>query len=88
MNPTCRQEGNLGRMKVVDRFDTTRCSGQGNSGVCGSVAQSEFVVGAAPAAERGALVRQAKLGASCRVQVPAEYGLTNHSCRVLHLLRR
>jgi hypothetical protein len=36
-------------------------------------------------AERHALVRQAKLGASCRVQVPAEKGLTNHSYRVLHL---
>jgi hypothetical protein len=30
-----------------------------------------------------ALVRQAKLGVSCRVQVPAEYGLTHHSYRVL-----
>jgi hypothetical protein len=29
------------------------------------------------------LVRQAKLGASCRVRVPAEKGLTIHSYRVL-----
>ena len=36
----------------------------------------------------GALVRQAKLGASCRVQVPAEQGLTNHSYRVWQLWRR
>ncbi len=35
-----------------------------------------------------ALVRQAQLGASCRVQVPAEEGLTNHSYRVLQLRRR
>jgi hypothetical protein len=45
----------------------------------------------APAFGRGsgpALVRQAKLGASGRVEVPAEQGLTNHSYRVLHLLRR
>jgi hypothetical protein len=33
-------------------------------------------------------VRQAKLGASCRVRVPAEEGLTNHSYRVLQLLLR
>ena len=39
--------------------------------------------GAAPGAEPGALVRQAKRGASGRVQVPAEDGLTNHSSRVL-----
>ena len=32
-----------------------------------------------------ALVRQAQLGVSCRVQVPAEEGLTNHSYRVLRL---
>jgi len=32
-----------------------------------------------------ALVRQAKLGASGRVQGPAESGLPNHSYRVLHL---
>ena len=31
------------------------------------------------------LVRQAKLGASCRVEVPAEQGLTKHSYRVLQL---
>jgi hypothetical protein len=36
----------------------------------------------------GALVRQAKLGASCRVEVPTEEGLTNHSYRVLQLERR
>ncbi len=35
-----------------------------------------------------ALVRQAKLGASCQVQVLAEEGLTNHSYRVLQLWRR
>src|SRR5262245_12327973 len=35
-----------------------------------------------------ALVRQAKLGASCRVQVPAEEGLTSHSYRVLQLWRK
>ena len=35
-----------------------------------------------------ALVRQAKLGASCRVQVPAEEGLTNHSYRVWRMGRR
>jgi hypothetical protein len=35
--------------------------------------------------ERSLLVRQAKLGASCRVEVPAEQGLTNHSYRVLQL---
>jgi len=34
------------------------------------------------------LVRQAKLGASCRVQVPVEEGLTHHSYRVLRLGRR
>jgi len=33
------------------------------------------------------LVRQAKLGASCRVGVPAEKGLTIHSYRVLQLRR-
>ena len=33
-------------------------------------------------------VRQAKLGASCQVEVPAEEGLTNHSDRVLQLWRR
>ena len=33
-------------------------------------------------------VRQAKLGASCRVEVPAEEGLTNHSYRVLQLWRK
>src|SRR5439155_25247404 len=31
------------------------------------------------------LVRQAKLGAPCRVRVPAEQGLTIHSYRVLQL---
>jgi hypothetical protein len=36
----------------------------------------------------GALVRQAKLGASCGVQVPAEQGLTNHSYQVLQLWRK
>jgi hypothetical protein len=36
----------------------------------------------------GVLVRQAKLGASCRVEVPAEEGLTNHSYRVLQLWRK
>src|SRR5262249_14352246 len=35
-----------------------------------------------------ALVRQAKLGVSCKVQVPAREGLTNHLYRVLHLCRR
>jgi hypothetical protein len=35
-----------------------------------------------------ALVRQAKLGASCQVEVLAEEGLTNHSYRVLQLWRR
>ncbi len=35
-----------------------------------------------------ALVRQAKLGASCGVKVPAEEGLTNHSYRVLQLWRK
>ena len=30
-------------------------------------------------------VRQAKLGASCGVEVPTEEGLTNHPYRVLHL---
>src|SRR5262245_1177174 len=42
-------------------------------------------------AARGALevlVRQAKLGACCRVKVPAEEGLTNHSYRVLQLWRK
>src|SRR2546425_5174438 len=34
------------------------------------------------------LVRQAKLGASCQVQVLAEEGLTNHSYRVLQLWRK
>ena len=38
--------------------------------------------------ERWALVRQAKLGASCRVKVPAEEGLTNHSYRVWQLWRK
>jgi hypothetical protein len=38
--------------------------------------------------ERPALVRQAKLGAACRMQVPAEDGLTNHSSRGLPLWRR
>jgi len=33
--------------------------------------------------KRKPLVRQAKLGVSCRVQVSAEQGLTNHSYRVL-----
>ena len=33
-------------------------------------------------------MRQAKLGASCRVRVPAEKGLTIHSYRVLQLDRR
>ena len=33
-------------------------------------------------------VRQAKLGASCQVQVLAEEGLTNHSYRVLQLWRK
>jgi hypothetical protein len=33
-------------------------------------------------------VRQAKLGASCGVQVPAEQGLTNHSYRVWQLWRK
>ena len=33
-------------------------------------------------------MRQAKLGASCRVEVPAEEGLTNHSYRVLQLWRK
>ena len=37
---------------------------------------------------RRALVRQAKLGASCGVKVPAEQGLTNHSYRVLQLWRK
>ena len=37
---------------------------------------------------RRALVRQAKLGASCGVQVPTEQGLTNHSYRVLQLWRK
>lgn len=32
-----------------------------------------------------ALVRQAKLGASCRVRVPAEQGLANRSYRVLRM---
>jgi hypothetical protein len=32
---------------------------------------------------REPLVRQAKLGVSCRVKVPAEQGLTSHSYRVL-----
>jgi hypothetical protein len=32
---------------------------------------------------RQPLVRQAKLGVSCRVKVPAEQGLTSHSYRVL-----
>jgi hypothetical protein len=40
------------------------------------------------AAEGEALVRQAKLGASCRVEVPAEEGLTNHSYQVLQLWRK
>ena len=44
--------------------------------------------GGAAAAEAKALVRQEKLGASCRVQVLAEEGLTNHSYRVLQLERR
>jgi len=35
-----------------------------------------------------AFVRQAKLGVSCRVQVPAREGLANHLYRVLHLSRR
>ena len=35
-----------------------------------------------------ALVRQAKLGASCQVQVLAEEGLTNHSYRVWQLWRK
>ncbi len=34
-----------------------------------------------------ALVRQAKLDASCRVQVPVRQGLTNHLYRVLRLWR-
>src|SRR3989442_165720 len=38
--------------------------------------------------ELEALVRQAKLGASCGVKVPAEEGLTNHSYRVLQLWRK
>jgi tetratricopeptide (TPR) repeat protein len=37
---------------------------------------------------RQALVRQGKLGASCRVEVPAEEGLTNHSYRVWQLWRK
>jgi hypothetical protein len=35
--------------------------------------------------ERTPLVRQAKLGVSCRVKVSAEQGLTSHSYRVLQL---
>ena len=35
-----------------------------------------------------ALVRQAKLGVSCRVQVPAGEGLANHPYRVLRMCRR
>ncbi len=44
--------------------------------------------GGAARGELVALVRQAKLGASCRVEVPAEEGLTNHSYRVLQLWRK
>jgi hypothetical protein len=47
-----------------------------------------YSVRSAPASGRGsprAFVRQAKLGVSCRVQVPAEDGLTNHSSRVVRL---
>ena len=50
-----------------------------------------FSVRCAPASGSGsgpALVRQAQLGVSCRVQVPAAQGLTNHAYRVLHLERR
>jgi WD40 repeat protein len=40
------------------------------------------------AAEAGSLVRQAKLGAFCRVRVPAREGLTTHLYRVLQWWRK
>ena len=52
-----------------------------------SVAALEGVAQSADSGH-GALVRQAKLGASCGVKVPAEEGLPNHSYRVLQLWRK
>jgi len=53
------------------------------------IRQRARVAGRRPSAVvREALVRQAKLGASCGVQVPTEQGLTNHSYRVLQLWRK
>jgi hypothetical protein len=63
-----------------------RCASPAEPGTGADAQQPRCYV--APAIGRGsppAFVRQAKLGVSCRVHVPAESGLTHHASRVLRL---